>query len=85
MNEETLKICGEAIDLARRLLAERDTAHADLKQVTREHDNAYEAFRTVVKERDTLREKVRSLTGLLADAEAKIENFEKALDTEVRR
>lgn len=92
MNEVTMKLCEEAVKVAAKLLEQRDHANAMLANALRERDDAlrerddsYEAFRIVVKERDTLREKVRSLTDLLADAEAKIEGFTAALDTEACR
>jgi len=85
MNEDTLKLCGEAVDLARRLLAERDAARVECSELRQSEETALEAYTIVCRERDTLREKVKSLTDLLADAEAKIETFNAALDTEVRR
>lgn len=85
MNEDTLAIIKDLITFATQMVNQRDDALSDLSRVTSERDDSYEAFRIVVRERDTLREKVRSLTDLLADAEAKIEGFTAALDTEARR
>lgn len=85
MNEVTMKLCEEAVKVAAKLLEQRDHANAMLANALRERDDSYEAFRIVAKERDALREKVRSLTDLLADAEAKIEGFTAALDTEACR
>ena len=85
MNEDTLEMIKDLIAFATQVVKERNEASSDLARVTRERDDSYEAFRVVAKERDALREKVRSLTELLAGAEAKIEGFNAALDTEARR
>lgn len=85
MNEDTLAIIKDLITFVTRMVNERNEAMSNLAQVTRDRDDSYEALRIVAKERDALREKVRSLTDLLADAEAKIEGFNAALDTEARR
>jgi len=83
--ERAMKCAEEAVCMAARLIGDRDAANEQREKVLKDYEATADCLRAVAKERDTLREKVKSLTDMLADAEAKIETFNTALDTEVRR
>jgi septal ring factor EnvC (AmiA/AmiB activator) len=85
-------LAAEAIALANQLAAQRDEAVAQrdaankrIAELTEDEARALRTFRAAADERDALKAKLRETTDLLADAEAKIEQFQAALDTEARR
>ena len=85
MDDSTMRMCEEAVKVAAAFLTQRDAAIVRAEKAEKERDDALEAFKLVHSERHTLRERLKDITSKLADAEAKIEAFNAALDTEARR
>lgn len=83
--ERAMKCAEDAVCLAARVIAAREAAIERAEKYQREYHETAECLSRVSRERDALRVQVRDLSDKLADAEAKIEAFNAALDTEARR
>jgi len=83
--ERAMRCAEEATCLAARVIAAREALADRADKIQREYHETAECLSEVCRERDALRAQVRDLSDKLADAEAKIEGFTAALDTEARR
>lgn len=83
--ERAMRCAEEATCLAARVIAAREALIERVEKIQRDYHETADCLSKVCRERDALRAQVRDLTDKLADAEAKIEAFNAALDTEVRR
>ena len=78
--ERAMKCAEEAVCMAARLIGDRDAANAQREKVLKDYEATADCLRAVAKERDTLREKVKSLTDLLADASDVLRRIRKCLE-----